>query len=121
MGPVKDIVVPIRLLDVKILPNSEYEMKTTPDFLLVAYVFEGNGFFTKDLVGNDCGKLILFKDCDSHKVKGGEDGLRFMLFQGKRLLGSIAWRRPIVMNTQKEIDAAYIQLEEGSFIGVKRI
>ena len=113
-GPVKDITVPIRLLDYKIRPNTEFYVETDKDMMLGAYVFEGEGLFNDENI--ESGKLIIFKDCKGFSVKTGEENVRFMLFQGKRLEEQIAWRGPIVMNTQKEIDEAYMQLEDNSFI-----
>ena len=58
-------------------------------------------------------KINFFKDLESLKVKGGEEGVWFMHFKGKKLLESIAESGLTVMNTQKKIDSAYIQLKEG--------
>jgi redox-sensitive bicupin YhaK (pirin superfamily) len=43
---------------------------------------------------------------------GGE----FLLFTGEPLDEPVAWRGPIVMNTEEELDVAFRQYSEGTFI-----
>jgi len=43
------------------------------------------------------------------------DGLAVMVFAGKDIGEQIAWQGPIVMNTDKEIQEAYAELQDGSF------
>lgn len=50
------------------------------------------------------------------RVIAGADGLRFILLSGPPLNEPIAAGGPIVMNTQDELDAAFRELELGTFI-----
>lgn len=45
-----------------------------------------------------------------------KDGGRFLIITGEPLEESVAWQGPIVMNTQKELEEAYHELEEGTFV-----
>ena len=47
---------------------------------------------------------------------GAEQGVRFLLVSGKPLREPVAWRGPIVMNTQEELRVAFRELREGTFI-----
>ena len=49
-------------------------------------------------------------------VKTAEQPVRFLLCSGKPLREPIAWGGPIVMNTQAELQAAFDELERGTFI-----
>jgi quercetin 2,3-dioxygenase len=49
-------------------------------------------------------------------VTAGEDGIRFLLVSGRPLEEPVAWYGPIVMNTRAEIQQAYAELKNGSFI-----
>jgi len=49
-------------------------------------------------------------------VEAGERGIRFLLVSGKPLQEPVAWYGPIVMNTREELEQAYRELEQGTFI-----
>ena len=60
--------------------------------------------------------LILFDTGDEVVVQAGEDGIRFLLVSGKPLQEPVAWYGPIVMNTQEQLQKAYKELQEGTFL-----
>jgi redox-sensitive bicupin YhaK (pirin superfamily) len=49
-------------------------------------------------------------------AKTFEKGIRFLLMSGKPLREPIAWGGPIVMNTEKELELAFEELENDTFI-----
>jgi redox-sensitive bicupin YhaK (pirin superfamily) len=60
--------------------------------------------------------LVLFDRGDQVTVHAGDEGIRFLLVSGKPLREPVAWRGPIVMNTQEELAEAFRELREGSFL-----
>ena len=50
------------------------------------------------------------------EVQAGEDGIRFLLVSGKPLEEPVAWYGPIVMNTQKQLQQAFLELQKGTFL-----
>ena len=60
--------------------------------------------------------LLLFDTGDEVTVLAGHDGIRFLLVSGKPIEEPVAWRGPIVMNTNAELRQAYAELQDGSFI-----
>jgi redox-sensitive bicupin YhaK (pirin superfamily) len=66
------------------------------------------------MVGNR--SLVLFDSGDEITVHAGEEGIRFLLVSGKPLEEPVAWYGPIVMNTKAELQQAYAELKNGSFI-----
>jgi quercetin 2,3-dioxygenase len=60
--------------------------------------------------------LILFDRGDEVTVQAGDDGIRFLLVSGKPLEEPVAWYGPIVMNTQAELQQAFQELREGTFL-----
>ena len=60
--------------------------------------------------------LVLFDRGDEVIVQAGERGVRFLLVSGTPLEEPVAWRGPIVMNTDDELAQAYRELHEGTFI-----
>jgi hypothetical protein len=59
---------------------------------------------------------VLFDRGDEVIVQAGEDGIRFLLVSGTPLEEPVAWRGPIVMNTNDELTQAYRELRDGTFI-----
>jgi redox-sensitive bicupin YhaK (pirin superfamily) len=49
-------------------------------------------------------------------VQAGDEGVRFLLVSGKPLEEPVAWYGPIVMNTQAQLQKAYQELQEGTFL-----
>ena len=49
-------------------------------------------------------------------VRAGDAGVRFLLISGAPLQEPIAWRGPIVMNTEEELEVAFREYRDGTFI-----
>jgi redox-sensitive bicupin YhaK (pirin superfamily) len=60
--------------------------------------------------------LVLFDSGDEVVVQAGDDGIRFLLVSGKPLEEPVAWYGPIVMNTQEQLQQAFEELREGTFL-----
>jgi redox-sensitive bicupin YhaK (pirin superfamily) len=57
-----------------------------------------------------------FDSGDEVTVQAGDEGIRFLLVSGKPLEEPVAWRGPIVMNTNAELRLAFDELNRGTFI-----
>ncbi|MGE5246697.1 MAG: pirin family protein [Betaproteobacteria bacterium] len=60
--------------------------------------------------------LVLFDQGDEVTVQAGDEGIRFLLVSGRPIEEPVAWYGPIVMNTQEELQQAFEELREGTFI-----
>jgi redox-sensitive bicupin YhaK (pirin superfamily) len=116
-GPVRDIVVDIQYLDVTMEPGTRFEHTIKKGYRVFAYVIEGHGYFDTEKK-NNIGKehLVIFKDGDDVKIEANDRLLRFLLISGKSLGEPIAWRGPIVMNTQEELRVAFDEYRNGTFV-----
>ncbi len=62
-------------------------------------------------------RAVLFTEGDTLSLAAPETaGARCVLFSGAPLKEPVAWGGPIVMNTQEELDTAFRELEEKTFI-----
>jgi quercetin 2,3-dioxygenase len=116
-GPVHDIVTDPEYMDIMVPPHSIYDHKTLTGHTVFVYVIEGQGCFEKggkDDFGNET--VILFNDGDHVAVTTSEAPARFLLVAGKPLREPVVWRGPIVMNTQQELDLAFLEYARGTFI-----
>jgi redox-sensitive bicupin YhaK (pirin superfamily) len=64
--------------------------------------------------------LVLFDSGDELVVHAGDDGIRFLLVSGKPLREPVAWYGPIVMNTQEQLQEAFQELREGTFLNTAK-
>ena len=134
-GPVEGVAADPRYLDVWVPPGRRKKLAVETSRHAFAYVFEGSGTFRDasapqevktervsasgallqpEETGNR--SLVLFDNGDEVVVQAGAAGIRFLLVSGKPLGEPVAWRGPIVMNTDAELRQAYAELRDGTFI-----
>jgi quercetin 2,3-dioxygenase len=116
-GPVKDIFVDPLYLDITIPSGSSYEFPVNNKETVFVYIFEGMGFcdeFKREMLIKN--SLVLFEDGDKIKFTTESVSMRFILAAGKPIREPIAWRGPIVMNTEEELDLAYKEFFSGNFV-----
>jgi len=116
-GPVRDIVDEITYMDVTIAAGQRFEPRLPAGQNAFAYVFEGGGTFDPEQRTNvaplDC---VLYRDGESAVIEAGDMPLRFLLLCGVPLKEPIAWRGPVVMNTDEELDQAFREYRNGTFL-----
>ncbi len=135
-GPVDGVAADPRYLDVWVPPGTRKRLPVETSRHAFAYVFDGAGSFRDasapravrtDQVGEPVvatpedeeaanRSLVLFDRGDEVSVQAGDAGIRFLLVSGKPIEEPVAWHGPIVMNTQQELQQAYAELREGTFI-----
>jgi redox-sensitive bicupin YhaK (pirin superfamily) len=116
-GPVRDIVVEPQYLDVTVPAGKGFEHAIARGHTAFVYVVEGAGRFAPD-AGQATGPehVLLFGDGDGVSVRALDAPLRFLLVSGKPLGEPVAWGGPIVMNTQEELELAFEEYENGTFL-----
>ena len=116
-GPVHDIVVDMEYLDITSGKQLSFEYPVKKGNKAFAYVFEGSGYFDSNkgrLI--DEGHLVIFNDGDNIKIITTDSPVRFLLVSGEPINQPVAWRGPIVMNTEEELEIAFKELSDGNFI-----
>ena len=133
-GPVDGIAADPIYLDVTVPPGRRKTLPVETTRHGFAYVFAGSGKFcnasaplavptepvgwldTTPPAEADNRSLVLFDHGDEVAVEAGQDGIRFLLVSGKPLEEPVAWYGPIVMNTQAQLQQAFTELREGTFL-----
>lgn len=116
-GPVQDIITDPEYLDVSIESNSEFKHSIINTHNVFAYIIQGEAIFdpTKDeFVGPE--HLVIFKEGDEVLIQTKDKSVRFLLISGKPIGEPVAWRGPIVMNTEEELRIAFNEYNKGTFI-----
>jgi redox-sensitive bicupin YhaK (pirin superfamily) len=133
-GPVEGVAAEPVYLDVSVPPGKRKSLPVETTRHAFAYVFEGSGKFCNasaplavptEAVGwadtappaeADNRTLVVFDRGDEVVVQAGERGIRFLLVSGKPLEEPVAWYGPIVMNTQEQLQKAFQELRDGTFL-----
>jgi len=109
--------VPATYLDVALKPGASWFVETQEDENLVVYVFYGQGYFGSSGRKSVQEKRAVFFGPGNHlQVVAGDEGIRFILLKAKPLKEPIAWGGPIVMNTKEELELAFAELDDDTFI-----
>ena len=135
-GPIEGVAADPRYLDVWVPPGKRKTLAVELERHAFAYVFEGSGNFraasqpfgvltektdgvSETLIREQTGNrsLVLFDSGDEVTVQAGDEGIRFLLVSGKPIEEPVAWYGPIVMNTEAELQQAFTELRNGTFIG----
>ncbi|MDD1778147.1 MAG: pirin family protein [Candidatus Helarchaeota archaeon] len=120
-GPVRDIVIDPEYLDIRIEPGVEFQHLVKKGHKILAYIIEGQGYFDSDkkkLLGAE--SILLFNDGDAVQIITEDNPVRALIISGKPLNEPIAWSGPVVMNTWEEIQVAFAEYREGTFIKYKK-
>ncbi len=117
-GPVRDVVASPRYLDVTLPGGETFLWEELAGLTVFAYVVEGSATFSPDASAPavSMGSAVLFGEGDTMQATASDAGVRFICVAGAPLGEPVAWRGPIVMNTQAELDLAWRELSAGTFV-----
>ncbi len=118
-GPVERDDIAIRFLDVRLPGGTALETPVAPDhtaFLLSVRGSLSLGENHEMPEGTRPGDVLLLSPGDELQVRAWGPGAHFLLVSGRPIGAPIAWGGPIVMNTRAELDLAFRQLREGTFV-----
>lgn len=134
-GPAKDIMASPEYYDVELPRGKSFTHLVDPEHTVLIYVIDGEGYFdahhkpfSHDAYGTnyfdmqppcECnnGTLVLFERGGDHiVVTTDKESVRFLLITGKPLHEPVAWYGPIVMNTKHELEIAFAEYQNGTFI-----
>ncbi|NKX75647.1 pirin family protein [Rhodobacteraceae bacterium R_SAG3] len=134
-GPVDGIAADPQYLDIYVPAGVKKTFRIDTYRRAFAYVFDGQAAFAdasrptgvlleKEVAGQEVNirdmsgdrTLVRFGTGDEITVQAGPEGVRFLLISGAPIEEPVAWHGPIVMNTQAELQKAFAELRNGTFI-----
>jgi len=114
-GPVIDLMVDVKYLDVSLKAGADFEYSIPKHYTAFLYVFEGSICVEEsDAIGD--GIVILTDSGDTIKVTAKYGDTRFIVVAGEPIGENVAWRGPIVMNTKEELQQAFTEYQNGTFV-----
>ena len=115
-GPVRDVKVNPQFLDISLEPGTKFRHDIPCGHRSFAYVLEGQARFDEGADHVKDHNLVILRDGDYVDIETTSEAARLILVSGRPLKEPVAWMGPIVMNTQKELEAAQVDLQNGTFI-----
>ncbi len=117
-GPLKSVAGNPLYVDITLEANGTVTIPVISGHTAFAYVIEGGlAVDAPRPMYYAPGTIILFtQEGDVLTLRAPAAGARFLLISGAPLAEPIAWRGPIVMNTEEELREAFLELREGGFI-----
>lgn len=105
--------VDVRFMDIKMDEGGKLALSLPSDHTLFLYVYYGKLEIGKQEVPQR--HAVKLTEGDEVIIHAKEPS-RFMWLEGKPLKEPIAWGGPIVMNTQEELQHAFDEIDEGTFL-----
>ena len=111
-GPVDKASLDVTMLHVSLEAGASITLERGADEQGFIFVFEGGG----SIDGQDAAATTAYTlDAGEIEISASEP-MEFIFAQGRPLKEPIAWGGPIVMNTREELQAAFDELNNGTFI-----
>jgi hypothetical protein len=107
--------VKARILDISVKKDQVFTLDIDSNATLFIYTFESELINVEDHKQLPKRSAILFQEGTSVEFKAINDA-RFLWFEGLPLHEPVAFGGPIVMNTKEELNVAFRELREGTFI-----
>jgi len=114
-GPVVGVSGGPVYLDVELKPGGELTLPAPADRTAFCYLVSGalEPESGKPWAEGSC---VLLENGDEAAFRAGPAGARFAFVHAPPLREPIAWGGPIVMNTREELETAFRELDEGTFL-----
>lgn len=134
-GPVRGIVTDPEFFDVVLPAASTFTHDVKPGYTAFAYVLDGTAHFddrresepgpdeaeqwSASASAGPCGRenVILYEyHGDRVVITSLNTPVRFLYLSGRPLREPVAWRGPVVMNSDEDLRIAFRELQNGTFI-----
>ncbi|HUW42038.1 MAG TPA: pirin family protein [Rectinemataceae bacterium] len=114
-GPITGIARSPTYLDLHLDSGARLELEAPAGETAFLYVYDGS-LSSGGAEEAGSGSGLLFGEGGSIALAAGALGARGIFFRARPLGESVAWRGPIVMNTEAELDEAFEEIRLGSFV-----
>jgi redox-sensitive bicupin YhaK (pirin superfamily) len=116
-GAMRGAYVCATMLSIALEPGAACEVPVASGETAFVYILEGAVSFGDGESAIEQKTAVLLSDGDAVSLRAGSRSpARCVLFSGLPLGEPIAWGGPIVMNTGEELDLAFREIDDGTFI-----
>ena len=115
-GPVTHVAVDPLYLDARLPVGERFSHPIEPGYSVFCYCLGGEGLFGSQEKQVGPGRIVIFGEGDTVIVKAPSGDVRFLLVSGRIIGEPIARGGPFVMNTREEIQQAFQEYRNGTFL-----
>lgn len=105
---------PLDYYDIHLEPNGEITIETPKERSVMAFTLLGDAYISGQLVAEKT--AVKFDEGDFISLKAGENKAQILFMSSVKLEEPIAWGGPIVMNTREELQQAFTDFKNGTFL-----
>ena len=109
--------LPLNYYDIHLEAGAEFVLDTKADDSVMAFTLLGDAVIAGESV--EAKTAVKLSDGESLTLKGAEGGSQILVMQSRALHEPVVWGGPIVMNTKQELQQAFEELQNNTFIKEK--
>ena len=115
----KSKYLPLDYYDIHLNPNSSIVLDTDSNSSIMLFTLLGDAYISGELIKEKT--AVKLSQGNSVEIKSTDTKAQVLFVSSIRLDESIAWGGPIVMNTKDELNKAFQDLKDGTFLktGIK--
>lgn len=112
--------VPLTIVEIEIEAGGSFTQDIPSEYNGFIYVVKGKGMFGSKETQGEKGQILWLSETNGAEISEisikAADNLRLLLFAGKPLKESVVAKGPFVMNTEEEVQQAYADFRNGTFL-----
>ena len=106
--------LPLDYYDVHVNPNASVVLDTAPERSVMLFTLLGDAYIGDELVKEKT--AVKLTSGDNVTIKATDEKAHVLFVSSKQLDEPVVWGGPIVMNTKEELNKAFDELREGTFL-----
>ena len=110
----KSKYLPLNYYDIHLNPNSSIVLDTDSNSSIMMFTLLGDAYISGELIKEKT--AVKLSQGNSVEIKSTDTKAQVLFVSSIRLDESIAWGGPIVMNTKDELNKAFQDLKDGTFL-----
>jgi len=110
----KSKYLPLDYYDIHLNPNSSIVLDTDSNSSIMMFTLLGDAYISGELIKEKT--AVKLSQGNSVEIKSTDTKAQVLFVSSTRLDESIAWGGPIVMNTKEELNKAFQDLKDGTFL-----
>ena len=106
--------LPLDYYDIHLNPNSTFNVSVDNDRSIMVFTLVGEAYIGDELIKEKTAAKLT--EGDRIEIKTKDKNAQILFVSSEKLAEPVAWGGPIVMNTKEELQKAFNELRQGTFL-----